>query len=283
MKVENPIYRLLALFVFALLSSSAIAGENQTYPKIVNGSVVTNTIFPFAAAIQFSDAESLENPNGQHCGGSLISERAILTAAHCVSQREEDGSVTPEPPQLFRVNVGMLSYGLGQGVSRGVKEIKIHPRYLRPQNPAFAYDLALLILDEPIINIAPVMLGTQKQDKGSFPATIVGWGAVKTPAVVMSNDLIAASVSIKNSVQCSRDIRKATNSRVRFNPSIQLCSASEAGPCKGDSGGPLLKFQSGQPIEIGLVSFGAECGNQATAVYTRISNKEIRMFIRANQ
>lgn len=282
MRVENAAYPLLVLFVFAL-STAAIAGEDQTYPKIVNGSDVAYNVFPFAAAIQFSDAESLENPNGQYCGGSLISKRAILTAAHCVSKREVDGSVTPEPPELFSVKVGMVSYDLGQGVSRGVKEIKIHPRYLRPQNPAFAYDLAILILDEPIINIAPVKLGTQKQDKGSFPATVLGWGAVKTPAVVMSNDLIAASVTIKNPVQCSRDIRKDTHGMVRFNPSIQLCSTSRAGPCKGDSGGPLLRFKSGQPIEIGLVSFGAECGNQASAVFTRISEKDISKFIRANQ
>jgi len=283
MKQKACIGGLAAVLAFAPTSHPYAQRAQTLLPAIVNGAVVADQMYPFMAAIQFSDAESLENPYAHQCGGTLISQNTVMTAAHCVSQKDTDGTLTIEPPSLFKVVLGMNSYGLGQGVTGQVKEIRVHPKYSRPKNPAFAYDVAILTLEEPITTIAPIQLGAIKPSKGLSTATVLGWGATSTSSPEMARRLQEGQVQTKTASQCAREVKAGTHGGLRFNSSIQLCTASASGPCNGDSGGPLLQSQSGRFVEVGIVSFGGNCGNGATAVYTRISNKDIIKFISANR
>ncbi len=280
-------YRILiaSLFFYGWWGHAHATGHSGRgmYPKIANATVVADNSYPFMAAIQYSDAESLENPYGHQCGGTLISKDKILTAAHCVSSKAKDGTLTIEPGELFKVSVGMRSYGTNQGFRRGVKEIKVHPRYASLKNPPFAYDLAILTLDEPVSDIKPVVLGTGAMDKPGTSGLIIGWGATSSDTIEKSEDMLESRLKVGKNNQCTIDVRRATQGAFRFKASIQLCAYTASGPCSGDSGGPLLHYADGRFFEIGIVSFGGKCGTGAVSVYTRTSNKEISNFIKSNK
>ena len=247
----NPGIRYIVVLLASAWMGHCVADGNRISPTIANGSVVSNDTYPFMAAIQFSDAESVENPYGHHCGGTLISQRAVITAAHCVSQKSKDGALTVEPPSLFNIIVGMRNYGSGQGISRSVKEIKVHPKYARAKNPAFAYDVAILTLAEPIMDVLPVQLGKMSPSKEGLSATVLGWGTTSRSSAEMSETLLEGQVQTIQPSQCARKVRQGSQGTLSFNPSIQICTAANSGPCKGDSGGPLLESRNGQFVETG--------------------------------
>jgi secreted trypsin-like serine protease len=67
-------------------------------------------------------------------------------------------------------------------------------------------------------------------------------------------------------------------------PAIMLCTSTSAriGHCLGDSGGPLVVQGDSGPVQVGIVSFAAGCGDpRYPSVYTRLANGSIASFIRA--
>lgn len=101
------------------------------------------------------------------CGGSIIAENKILTAAHCVFSAE---------PYEIVVRAGSTNVSCN-GPRERVKEIIIHPKFL---TLGYGHDLAILILEAPLTyskNIQPIALPAELPDLAvETMVQVTGWG-----------------------------------------------------------------------------------------------------------
>ncbi|XP_049784979.1 serine protease persephone-like [Schistocerca cancellata] len=143
--------------------------NEQSGPEfyILLGKLVGQLELPHMAALGYNlpDTEGLS----WLCGGTLISDRFVLTAAHCCANR-----VTGTPVTVRLGTVDLTSTG-DYGADYGISEVVLHPSYRKRQHYS---DVALLRLDRRVEfsdAVFPACLNTQDGDPPSF--TAAGWGA----------------------------------------------------------------------------------------------------------
>ncbi|MEV4234438.1 serine protease [Nocardia sp. NPDC049737] len=208
---------------------------------IVGGNTIEASAYPWLAAV--GSPLYFLRPSGQFCGGALIAPDRVVTSAHCVE-------LARLLPQGITVTFGRTDLRSHDGVTVGVKEIRIHPDFRETDfegETVHHNDLAILILDEarpgPFLEIA-----TPQGDPRAYgnTGTIVGWGA--TSEHDTSNTLLrSAAVPIVPNVTCAAAYGSA------FDPADMLCAGSpDADTAEYDSGDPLLV--AGRLI--GLTSWG---------------------------
>ena len=208
-------------------------------PMIVGGEQVDpacpNCKYPFMVSLQSGGWFG-----GHFCGGSLVREDWVVTAAHCVQG---------ESPSGVDVVIGLHNVnGTTGDQTRDVVEIIIHPQY---SGNSLNNDYALLRLDEPITNFEPIQLCTDTaHDEEPVMSTTMGWGATSSGGS-SSNFLLEVDVPIDDS--CGN----YSNSDITNN---MVCAGDGNGgedSCQGDSGGPLIMTNSDGDYElIGIVSWG---------------------------
>jgi len=227
--------------------------ENASVHPIIGGEIVTDSVFPGIVALTYNlDAELVQR---QFCGGSVIADNWVLTAAHCLY----DGRGDPLP--LTAVNVAVNADDLGDEDTReiGITNIFVHPEYNHNAvNPHS--DIALLELAESS-GVAPVVLSKKPMDElVGMTASVAGWGAVDNSNP--SNPLFPIMLHAVNLPVVSLEV---CNAPISYDSALfenQLCAGfSEGGrdSCVGDSGGPLLVNTGGVRQQIGVVSFGYGC------------------------
>ncbi|GAA6080705.1 chymotrypsin A-like [Tachysurus ichikawai] len=234
----------------------AISPVVTGYARIVNGEEAVPHSWPWQV--------SLQDSTGFHfCGGSLISEYWVVTAAHCnvrtshlVILGEHDRDSNAENVQVMKVE----------------KSIR-HPNY----NPfTINNDVALIKLASPAqlnTRVSPVCLAeTSDNFQGGMKCVTSGWGltrynAANTPALLQQ-----AALPLLTNTDCQRYWgNKITD--------LMVCAgASGASSCMGDSGGPLVCQKSGVWTLVGIVSWGSgTCSTSTPGVYARVS--QLRSWI----
>ena len=208
-------------------------------PMIVGGTPVNpacpNCKYDFMVSLQSSGWWG-----GHFCGGSLVREDWVVTAAHCVQG---------ESPSNLDVVIGLHNVnGTNGSQTRGVSEIIIHPQY---SGNSLNNDYALLRLSSPITDFEPIQLCTDdSHDEEPVMSTTMGWGATSSGGS-SSNILLEVDVPIDDS--CGN----YSNSDITNN---MVCAGDGNGgedSCQGDSGGPLIMTNSDGEYElIGIVSWG---------------------------
>ena len=226
-------------------------------PMIVGGTPVSpacpNCKYDFMVSIQ-SDGWW----GGHFCGGSLVREDWVVTAAHCVQG---------ESPSNLDVVIGLHNVnGTTGSQTRSVDQIIIHPSY---SGNSLNNDYALLHLSSPITDFEPIKLCTDtNHDEEPVMSTTMGWGATSSGGN-SSNLLLEVDVPIDDS--CGN----YSNSDITNN---MVCAGDGNGgedSCQGDSGGPLIMTNSDGEYElIGIVSWGYGCAEaQYPGVYSKIHSR----------
>ncbi|XP_073844301.1 trypsin 5G1-like [Musca autumnalis] len=242
----------LAICLLAALASSAYIPLPRLDGRIVGGHEVDIKDVPFQVSLQSSF---------HFCGGSLISKRFVLTAAHCTAGHS---AVNPG----FKVRVGS-SYSTKDGILLKPLRIHQHEKY-NPMN--IDYDFSLLELEDYELLSLPFEVEFAKlpSSDADLPdgtlVTVSGWGNTQNSSE--SNRVLrAVHVPTVNQDVCEQAYRGFGEITDRM-----VCAGYTEGgkdACQGDSGGPLFY----KDTLVGVVSWGYGCARpNYPGVYSRVTS-----------
>lgn len=236
--------------------------------KIINGTPAPEGFLPFQVSLFRID-------KGHFCGGTLLNDTWVLTAAHCVSWMPSKDQNPLEPHTRVLAGTNNL---LVAGQALNVVRIISHPGY---DGDTHQNDIALLELspesrarlNQDTRALSPFGLTlAQSKNLGKSRtnpdmALVSGYGTTETGD--LSTQLLYANVPVVSNATC--------NQPESYNGTIadtMICAGtSENDSCQGDSGGPLVMGEPGKWTLIGVVSFGEGCAvANKFGVYTRVAS-----------
>ena len=231
-----------------------------------------------------------DGARGFMCGGALIGQRLVLTAAHCFNEFNRSRPIIVfEQKRADRTRAMPADIDV-KSIHRVAAPI-VHRAY---RDDTHENDIALLRLNEAAgSQPVPVLLHPDSGvENPPANAVVAGWGwmrfvkqdgsgyvdpvthSIVRPEEVDPDRLMEVELPLIPTDQCSasygnRKVPGVIDGR-------NLCAGFQQGgrdSCKGDSGGPLVVRDSrGRWVQTGVVSWGLGCGNEGLpGVYTRVS------------
>ncbi|CAH0600822.1 unnamed protein product [Chrysodeixis includens] len=206
------------------------------------------------------------------CGASLISNKFLLTAGHCIA--------APKLGAVRYVGLGILkrSDPLELWQRYLVKRIIPHPQY---KPPSKYHDIALLETDTEVSfnkHVFPACLHSLHEPNQAWDDTFeaVGWGALGHNRE-LADTLQYVELEKFDSAECSQLYPKYRHLLQGYNHTTQMCYGHRTkirDTCKGDSGGPLQTASFMAPCVFtitGVTSSGRACGFAGNSgLYTRV-------------
>ncbi|XP_029004264.1 granzyme B(G,H)-like [Betta splendens] len=220
-----------SLFTFLLVHLLAWLCQYAHGSKIIHGKKVPDGMMPYMVSLQ-------NNNNAHVCGGFLISEEFVLTAAHC----DNATHVVLGTHNLKKVD--------NNARKQSVMKCK-YPSY--HESPKFGFDIMLLKLSQKVslnkkVNL--IRLSENQNLKDNQKCRVAGWGSTKTKTKDQVVELQVVDIPIINRKVCDKEWQK---SNVKL-PENVICAGgykTKSGFCQGDSGGPLVCGG----MAVGIVSF----------------------------
>ncbi|XP_029109738.1 polyserase-2-like isoform X2 [Scleropages formosus] len=252
---------LLVVLLLAAGESQAqqgVCGQAPLNTRIVGGQNAAPGSWPWQVSMRYQ---------GSHvCGGSLINNRWVLSAAHCFAL------ISTNPSRWTMVLGLQTQQGTNpNSVSVSVSSITVNPNYNGNTNDN---DLSLVQLSSTVSfsdYIQPICLAAAGSTLYNGTETwVTGWGNIQSGVSLPSpGTLQEVQVPVVGNRQCN----------CLYGPGSitdnMLCAGLLAGgkdSCQGDSGGPLVVKQGSVWVQAGIVSFGQGCAQpKYPGVYTRVS------------
>ncbi|XP_077256114.1 chymotrypsin-2-like isoform X3 [Temnothorax americanus] len=242
------VYLLFLIALFAVAHGAIRKIDTQ----IVKGRYAKPGEVPYQVSLQ-------RNRIGKHrCGGAIIGQYYILTAAHCV-----DGVDV----STISAHVGLTDLQEPHAVHL-IESSYIHKDYNRTNS--WINDIALLKLHFPIKYsplVSPVKLMLNQTIPVGTDVVASGFGKLSYKGSKTTR-LHVVDIKIADQTYCKNVWTNKSNKIY----DTQICAndaTAEKGSCKGDSGGPLTL----NGVLIGLDSWGFKCGDKIyPEVYTRVAS-----------
>ncbi|KAL6257052.1 hypothetical protein P5V15_011987 [Pogonomyrmex californicus] len=242
---------LVLLYCFTI-ASTATTTYGGLQPKIVGGRLARRGEFPFQVSLQDIKTEH------HFCGGSIINQNYVLTAAHCLTEKDI---------KEISVNVGTTDLTKPHSIYL-VASSYIHEEY--NASNSWINDIALLKLKTPFVFsslVSPVPLPIQDQLVSDRAIGMVsGFGRLdllgnSTKQLYVADIIIAKHKYCKDKYWDTSSIPIYPTQICAFDP------VTRKGSCHGDSGGPLTVYGE----LIGIISWGSGCGDtKFPNVFTRV-------------
>jgi secreted trypsin-like serine protease len=190
------------------------------------------------------------------CGGAMITDQVVLTAAHCVDGTGNDASITASYGSVDLQSPDIVDYQ-----SQYVHQSDTYSGQGRG-------DWALIKLSQPVADVSTLPIADNTDhDSGEF--IVMGWGAASEGGG-QQRYLLHATVPFVDDATCA-------NAYSDLDAAGEICAGlmdtGGVDTCQGDSGGPMVsEVAPGQYVEVGIVSWGEGCARPGKpGVYTQAS------------
>ncbi|KAL7451043.1 hypothetical protein ACHAWC_002895 [Mediolabrus comicus] len=252
-------------FLFLLSATAASAGNLRSAKRdliagntrIIGGDEATED--------RYSYAVSLADRWGHFCGGSLIAEDVVLSAAHC----------DPKGEGKYNAIVGRHDHDDKDGEELSIANALPHPDY---DGDLTDNDFMLIFLKEPSSSNTFVKLNFDVASPAvGSEVTVMGWGDVDpSSGQELAEELMEVTVNVITNEECDASDGEYGSYEDGITSNM-LCAREEGGgedACQGDSGGPLIikGDVASEDIQVGVVSWGIGCASaDYPGVYSRVS------------
>ncbi|CAN8015202.1 unnamed protein product, partial [Ixodes persulcatus] len=207
--------------------------ENTVSARIINGTEAEPGSWPWMVGL-YNENDTL------YCGGVLISDRFVLTAAHCL-------------PYVHNSSVSASPRGSKTSSANVDGDESVRCGHLQPYVPASIEDIAIVKLKRPVNftdHIQPICLPENCDEPSLSAATyMAGWGLDYVGFVISNSPstLRQRYITFIHKTACQNQLKRTV-------PDYIQCSAG--GTCRGDSGGPLVYENNGTWFLVGIHSGG---------------------------
>ncbi|XP_078509280.1 serine protease 27-like [Lissotriton helveticus] len=251
--------------LYSVLMSDQVCGKPAFNARIVGGQGAKNGEWPWQISLRY---------NSKHlCGGSLISNQWVVTAAHCFpsSYSHSKYRVVLGDYELNSLNLNSYSSTL--------KNVIINPTY---SGEATSGDIALVELSSPVTFTAFIIPVCLPSALVNFPngmgCWVTGWGDIQSGQSLPSPmTLQEVQVPLIDAASCDilYHIDSLVSPATKEVQDDMICAGYPEGKkdsCQGDSGGPLVCEVDGIWLLAGIVSWGEGCAEpNRPGVYTRVA------------
>ncbi len=243
--------------LFTSFQFSASGTESGVSSRIIGGEQAPAGEWPYMVALTTRDKSFV------WCGGSLLNERYVLTAAHCVDKKD---------PSTMDVIVGAYDMDNISAAERiRVKQIYVHQDYAYASG---GNDIAVLELESAPRLTQFTSIATaadfNRINNGDL-LTVIGFGTRKEENGVKSDaptKLHQVDVPFVQIEEC----RTKGGSYARQGDGVFCAGTAGKDSCSGDSGGPIFFRTNHGLTQMGVVSWGDGCGQpNKPGVYTKLS------------